>query len=54
MHVDVAFCRHKRDKDVKSKLDLLGQVEAAEQTLQQTSGEIVDSAVAECDTMVCH
>ena len=54
MHVDVAFCRHKRDKDAKSKLNLLGQIEAAEQTLQQTSGDKVDSAVAECDTMVCH
>ena len=49
-----ASCRHKRDKDVKSKLDLLGQIEAAEQTLQQTSRDKVDSAVAEFDTVVCH
>ena len=49
-----AFGRDKQEKDTKSKLDLLGQIEAAERTLQQTSGEKVDSAVAECDTVVCH
>ena len=48
-----AFCRDKRDKDAKSKLDLLGQIEAAERTLQQTSRDKVDSAVAEFDTVVC-
>ena len=49
-----AFSRDKQDKDTKSKLDLLGQIEAAERTLQQTSRDKVDSAVAECDTVVCH
>ena len=49
-----AFCRDKRDKEEKSKLDLLGQIEAAEGTFQQTSKKKVDSAVAEFDTLVCH
>ena len=47
-----AFCRAKRDKEEKSKGDLLGQIEAAEQILQQTSEETVESAVAEFDTVV--
>ena len=49
-----AFCRDKRDKDAKSKLDLLGKIETAERTLQQTSRDKVDSAVDEFDTAVCH
>ena len=49
-----AFCRDKRDKDEKSKLDLLGQIEAAERALQQRSRDKVDSAVAEFDAVVCH
>ena len=49
-----AFCRDKRDKEEKSKLDLLGKIETAEGTFQQTSEEKVHSAVAKFHTLVCH
>lgn len=39
---------------MKSDMLLLGQIEAAEQTLRQTSEEKVHSAVNEFGAMVCH
>ena len=49
----VLLCRKELDREVKSMESLLLQVVAAEQTLQQTYGERVESAMEDFSKKVC-